>query len=316
LRALALAAALTLLAATAGAAADPVRATARVDKDLVTLGERILLTIVVDMDEGWDVVDPGVARAIGAFEVVETLTAIQDPLPARGTRLSFRYRITTFTLGAHVVPTIELLVAGPGGARGVVGTEPIAIGVQGVIGPDELATDVRPLHPQLVLPNAAPSQIARIAAAGMAFFALAALVVLVAPLVRRGRRRAEERLSPVARALAEVDRIAELGLPEAGRYQEHYALLSQALRSYLAERYAIRAIERTPRELRADLERVGVERAQSTALYQILHEGEIVRFRSVMPYPAHARDTLRTALDLLQRAAAAEAYETARIRPL
>ena len=42
---------------------------------------------------------------------------------------------------------------------------------------------------------------------------------------------------PAQRALAELNRVSSLGLPEKGRYAEHYALLSQTLRAYVRDRF-------------------------------------------------------------------------------
>jgi len=68
-------------------------------------------------------------------------------------------------------------------------------------------------------------------------------------------------------------------------------------------------------EARAALERAGVERTQATAIYEILREGDEVRFRRAVPYPAHAQNAVRAALEVVRRAATAEEYEIATLRP-
>lgn len=113
------------------------------------------------------------------------------------------------------------------------------------------------------------------------------------------------------RALGELERIAARRLPEQGRYEEYYELIARVLRRYVRERYGLPALERTPRELRAELERAGVDRAQVVMIGEILGEGDAVRFRNVVPYPAHAQRAVRHALEVMRKAAAAEQYEMA-----
>ncbi|HYR94325.1 MAG TPA: hypothetical protein VEP48_08995, partial [Methylomirabilota bacterium] len=68
------------------------------------------------------------------------------------------------------------------------------------------------------------------------------------------------------------------------------------------------------REMRDALERAGVERTQAGAIYELLREGDEVRFRHATPYPAHAQNSVRSALEIVRRAASAEEYETAALQ--
>ena len=61
------------------------------------------------------------------------------------------------------------------------------------------------------------------------------------------------RLPPEVIALAELDRIAALGLPARGDYKQHYTLVVDTLRHYLEGRYGIEAMDRTTYELMGDL---------------------------------------------------------------
>jgi hypothetical protein len=106
----------------------------------------------------------------------------------------------------------------------------------------------------------------------------------------------------------------EQRLPEKGKTAEHYELLTASLRRYAVQRFGIEP-GRTTRELRSALERAGVDRAQAGAIYEILREGDEVRFRHAIPYPAHAQNAVRAALEVVRRAATAEEYEIAALRP-
>jgi len=115
--------------------------------------------------------------------------------------------------------------------------------------------------------------------------------------------------------MAELNRVASLGLPEKGRYAEHYALVSKALRAYVRDRFGLSANERTPRELREDMLRAGVDRTEIATIYEILKEGESARFHQAISYPARAQHAVRSAVDAMRRAAVAEQYELMKGQP-
>lgn len=307
--------ALALGGAAPAHAADPVTAVATIDTATITLGDRISLAVVVDADNGYQVTEPTIAHDLGAFEVLQTLPTRKTTAAARQ-RWTYRYLITSWTLGKLTVPGIEIGYVGPDGERGTVRTAELAVTAVSVRQPGESATDIKPIKPQLELPGALVSRFLRAATGVGAAVALAALSALVFWLILRRRRRAEEEehLTPVQRALRELDELAAARLPEQGRTEEHYAKLITTLRRYAVDRYQVDP-GRTSREMRLALERAGLERTQAAAIYEILREGDEVRFRHQVPYPSHAQNTVRAALDLVRRAATAEEYETAALQP-
>jgi len=312
----ALALALSLAIAGAAAAADPVNAAATVDRTTITIGDNAFLTVVADAEVGYQVSDPTLAHTVGDLEVLEVLPSGSSTRPGGITRWTFRYRVTAWVVGDVSVPPISIPYAGPNGATGVSLTAPLILHVASVIKDGEDTTDVKPLKPQLDLPEALAAKLGRIALGVLAVAAFTALagVIFWMLLRRRERLPAAERLTPVQRTLRELDALAEQHLPEKGKTAEHYALLTASLRQYAVQRFGIDP-GRTSRELRAALERAGVDRAQATAIYEILREGDEVRFRHAIPYPAHAHNAVRAALEVVRRAATAEEYEIAALRP-
>jgi hypothetical protein len=315
---LVLAFALSFPLAVAGvaAAADPVNAAAALDRATITVGDAAFLTVYADAEAGYVVSDPTIAHTIGDLEVLEVLPSGRSTRPGGIARWTFRYRITGWVVGDLGVPPIAIPYSGPNGVTGVAMTAPIVLRIASVIGSGEDTSDIKGLKPQLELPNAFAAKLLRIAlavVAATAFTALAGVIFWIL-LRRRDHIAAEERLTPVQRALRELDALAEQHLPEKGKTAEHYELLTASLRRYAVQRFGIEP-GRTTRELRSALERAGVDRAQSGAIYEILREGDEVRFRHAIPYPAHAQNAVRAALEVVRRAATAEEYEIAALRP-
>ena len=294
-------------------AADPVNAGAKVDRTSISVGDRITLSVVVVAEPGYLVDDPTLAAHIGSFDIVQTLPS-QKKTRSPQVEYTFRYSITAWALGDLVIPPIAVPWSGPDGATGVSHTAEIPVKVVTVIAPGEDTSDIKPIKPQLEIPEAAWVKVGRIAAGLAAAVAIAGLAALVFwMLMRRRAGLMQQRLTPVQRALRELDELAELRLPEQGRTAEHYARLIAGLRRYAVERYGVQP-GGTSREMREELERAGVERMQAAAIFEILREGDEVRFRHTSPYPSHAQNTVKSALDIIRRAASAEEYETAALR--
>ncbi|MEO8632465.1 MAG: hypothetical protein ABI466_03845 [Chloroflexota bacterium] len=305
-----------LVLAGAAAAADPVIAAATLDRATITVGDPTVLTVYADAEAGHQVGDPTIAHTVGDLEVLETLPSARSTRPGGIARWTFRYRITAWIVGDLGVPPIEIPYSGPNGVNGVAMTAPLVLRVASVVQSGEDTSNIKPLKPQLDLPEAFAARFGRIALAVLAVAAFTALAGFIFWVLLRRREHvaAEERLTPVQRALRELDALAAQHLPEKGRTPEHYELLTASLRRYAVQRFGIEP-GRTSRELRAAMERAGVDRTQAGAIYEILREGDEVRFRHAVPYPAHAQNAVRAALEVVRRAATAEEYEIAAMRP-
>lgn len=130
--------------------------------------------------------------------------------------------------------------------------------------------------------------------------ALAVLAAIAAVIwwVRKKRRSVVDApavvLPPEVVALAELDRIAALGLPARGDYKQHYTLVVDALRHYLEARYGIEAMDRTTFELMDVLEH---RRVSVDGLAPLLDEADLVKFAKFAPSvenAAHALDRARS----------------------
>ena len=310
-----LAALLLLLALGGSADADgPVQVASGIDRDTITVGDPVLLSVTVELASGWQVADPGVARAIGDLDLLETEPALQTRLAAGATRIVFRYRLSAYRVGDLTIPPVAVSFTGPRGETLRAETASHLITVRSVILPDEDATDIKPLKPQLAVPGLLASELVRWIFAAIALLAVFIAVAAAALLLRRPRENAVGGLTPAGRALAELEALAALGLPEKGRSADHYEQMTAILRRYVTEQYRLPAGERTPRELRLEMERAGVEPQQRAAIFEVLEEGEVVRFHSGRTYPAHARNALGSALAAMKRAAASEQYAVAAVR--
>lgn len=119
---------------------------------------------------------------------------------------------------------------------------------------------------------------------GIAAAVLIGLAVLIWWL--RGRRRRGEAIAPEVRlppeviALAELDRVAAMGLAQRGEFKTHYTLVVDALRRYLEARYRIETMDRTTWEIIDALDRREV---RIGGLRAVLDEADLVKFAKFTP---------------------------------
>lgn len=295
----------------AAAQEGPVTVRSAIDRAQITVGDQIVLTVLVDLAAGYDLIDPGVPRQIGDFEVVDSLTVLQTRNPAGGTRVQLRFLVTSFELGPKVIPIIAVGYRGPDGQPGEArSSSQLLVEVVSVVRPGEDTSDIKPLKPPLPLPGSALAFLERWAPVAALAIAVVLAVVLALRLRKtRGPAVAEPGHGPARRALDELESLVAQGLPEKGRTREHYEILSATLRRYAADRFGVAADARTARELRRELERSAAERAQVQVIFDALHDAESVRYEEQVVYPARAQKTMRELLEVMRRSVAAEEYE-------
>ncbi|MBN1825806.1 MAG: hypothetical protein JW958_06030 [Candidatus Eisenbacteria bacterium] len=273
-RAAAAAALLALLAA--AAAAEPVMETA-VDRDSITVGDPIALLIRLTTGPGEEASLPVFPEErIGPFEILDG-PVVEETETGRGGRVrTARYRITAYETGESEIPGL----APPEGGRE---SRPIPIAVLSVgLDPTGRPRDVK-----------GPKPIER-DFLRMVFAAVVALLLLAAAayILHRRRNRPSETapvlgavdLRPAHRiALERLDglrRALESGGAEARPF--HFEL-SDAVRRYLSDRYALPAPERTSREILREIRREKLEPEATALLRECLASCDLVKFRGIEP---------------------------------
>jgi hypothetical protein len=289
-----------LLAGTVLAQGGPqVTVSAEVDREAITVGDRIVYTVRAEHDKDLVVDFPQLASAWGDFEVLS-----QHPLqPGKGSEgraiTGKEYVITAFTVGEHTTPPLRVSYLDRQGQTQEIGTDPISITVTSVLTGTEGVTstlDIRDLKPQAELPR----DWSWLLWAGLAGLALAlALLSLLWFLARRKKRvRATAPAAvvdlrpPEEIAYEELERIAGLKLVEQSRFKEHYTLTADCLRRYAEGIYDIPAMDRTTEEFHAALRRARVDGQQVSLFKDFLTESDLVKFAKYVPPIEEAREAL------------------------
>jgi hypothetical protein len=200
-----------------------------------------------------------------------------------------------FAPGEFNTPPLEITVTDDTGQLAQVIAEPATVAISSVL--VEGDTELRDIKPQVDLPylNLLPWVIAAVL--------LAALFGLI--LFAWRKRRAKLALATVDTrlpheiALDELGMIRGLGLPEDGRFKEHYTLVSDCIRLYMERTYDIPVMERTTGEIQVNLKAKNISREVARHFVTVLDESDLVKFSKFQPDIASAYHLIDDASQLV-----------------
>ena len=278
--------------------AGPVTATTTLVPAAPRLGDPLVLTLEVVAEAGVVVEMPAFGEALGRFAIVDFTP--REEVTDAGILLSQRYTLQTPMSGRQRIPGLRVEFLDERDPD----TEPRA---------RELLTDELAFVVASVLPAGQPLTELRPARAPLEelqgswlrrnwpwlVLGLAVLIGLGAGVVA-WLRRAEERarLTAFDRALARLDRLERRGLPAADAADAWYVELSDIVRRYIEERFALRAPELTTEEFLAEAGRSAeLTASHRDLLSAFLATCDRVKFARYSP----GEDESQGALDVARR---------------
>ena len=136
----------------------------------------------------------------------------------------------------------------------------------------------------------------------LALLVLAAVIAGIWWTVRKILQKVKEhRMSPIERAMLELDRLLKKGLPGRGRYKDFYVELTMVVRRYIQRRHAVRAPNLTTDEfLRAASANPAFTREALAELKHFLESADMVKFAGVEATPEMADAATDKAKDYLK----------------
>jgi len=289
--------------------AAPIRAQSRldtsVDTTVVTVGDRVTMSVSVDHPAGSSVALPD-SLALAPFEVLG-VERLPDETTGDGVRSGWRLTLAAFELGDLEIPSFPVEVVGADASVDSLSTDPYGIRVESV-GADETG-DIRDIRGPLGIP------IARwILAMWLVLPWLAvALVYLLAKRLRpKGKDTPRPALGEPARpahevALEALEALERSGLLERGQVKEYHIAASDILRTYVEARFRVEALEMTTREVLEGLAQAGVGTEVRDALRRFLEACDLVKFAKARPDADTSRATVGLGREIVRESSVAPA---------
>lgn len=267
---------LLLLCTATAVAQDRISVESTVDKQSITIGDRIKYTVKITADTSLIVDSLTVGTNLGMFEVKDYTPRAIDIKD--GMKISTEsFEITTFTTGDYQIPPITIKYSTATGELNSVVTDAIAIKVNSLLTGEE-GEDIKPLRGPKDFASKIP--IWMIAAGA----ALIVAILVFWYLYRRARRPIDLGKEPIDErlpweiALEELSALKASDLVAKGEYKEYYLRLSEIFRRYLERRYGIQALERTTYEIIIEFRSLALEKSEEEVIYHFLDECDMVKF--------------------------------------
>ena len=282
--------AIVLLVTTSVPMAAQVRVRSDVDTTLVTVGDRITLTVRVQHPEDASVVWPD-SIDLSPFELLGA--RLEPTVAGDGSVVSTAvFSITAFELGDLELPSFDLSVLMADGLTEVVATDRFGVEVTSV-GSDETG-DIREIRGPMSIAMSA----LWIALWGLLFMLLGA-AAFAAYRRWRGRSRPLTHVDrgppprpPHELALEALAALEASPMLERGQVKEFHVEVSDILRRYVEAAFDVRAFEMTTWEVIGGLEQIDAPGEARAELRRFLDQCDLVKFAKVRPDAETARSTL------------------------
>jgi len=275
----------------------PVSVTLRLSPKEPRLGDAIFLTLEATTCAGVELCMPDFGDALGRFDVI-SFAPSDDELPDGGQRVTQRYELAPPMSGLQSIPSllVEFFDRRPGQdpskPRELL-TEPVTFEVASLLPEGQLGSAMaapRPALPPLPKPTVAERSWPWL------LLALALGAALLTARSWRHWRRQRLRVTAYDRALARLEQLAAGGWPQGLELDGWYVELSHLIRSYLEQRFGLRAPELTTEEfIRVAGRSDALAEAQRAQLRDFLKRCDQVKFAGYEPGAGESEELLASA---------------------
>lgn len=273
----------------------------QVDTAVITIGDRINYTIIINRDKNLRIEKPGEGLNLGMFEIKDY--KFHKP-ETEGNRIieRFDFNISVYDTGKFTIPAFPIAYFLSDTSRSFHLTEaaPIDIYVKSVIRGDE-ARELKDVKPPLVVPF------------NYTFWvSIGVVLLLLAAIAYFGYRLYFKRKEkgylftppPLVRpahevALEALEKLYQSDLLVKGAFKAFFIELSQIVRVYIEGRYFISAMEETTFEIMRDIKSALDDENLRSDLKNILTLSDLVKFAKYIPIDGEVEQAKQQALDFV-----------------
>jgi len=278
-----------------------IEVSAEVDTAVITIGDRIIYSIIIDREQHLRIARPGEGLNLGGFEIKSY--NFPDPLMEDGRIIErFDFNISVYDTGKYAIPPfpVAYFLDDTTSKYSIIEAPAIDIFVNSVMTGEE-AAELKDVKNPLEIPI------------DYWFWIIVSVVVILAAvsawavyyIVKRRREKGYLFTPPPPPrpahelALEALEELYTSDLLERRAFKAFYSGLSEILRIYLEGRYYIKALEETTYEIMRDLE----EHLEQNNLYKKLYElftlSDLVKFAKMKPQADEIDNNKKFALEFV-----------------
>ncbi|MDX1775240.1 MAG: hypothetical protein R3297_01520 [Desulfobulbales bacterium] len=279
-------------------------------KKELTVAEELAVVLETAVPENVEVKFPEFSASLGDFTLKESLIATPR-LTGSGDTIRVvhrvRYIVEPYLSGTYSIPalTVSYLEAKKGRTITEITTEEIQVPVLSLMGGDAGPVGIKDIRPPLSLP---PDRILQFMVVGLVIIlaALAAAGFLYWKKTAAASEPADSALRPEEIALQELTLLLKEDLLNKGEIKSFHLRISNILRRYIENRFALQAPERTTEEFLTELSLA--ESAENTLLgshksllTDFLTQCDLVKFAKHEPTKAESEKTIIICREFIEK---------------
>lgn len=268
----------------------PITLTLSTNHRTINVAERFELTLSTVLPEDYTVSFPDFPENENSFTLYKTNDAKPRLLKAATISRGKTYILEAFLPGSYQIPALKVRCRSPENKETTLLTDELSIEVTSLLAKDEENPDISELAPVVDQPF------------GTMFYLLIGLAILLAGLaiyyLTKVRQRkitpAPPPLPPHVKAWRQLDKLLNSNLLERGEIKKFHQQVSDILRHYIEERFALKAPERTTEEFLVELGKTDVLRSEhKSLLHDFLTHCDLVKFARHIPPKDKSLETVK-----------------------
>ena len=271
-----------------------IEAIASVDKDEVTIGDKIKLVIRVKYKDDITIQFPEVGEQIGVFTINEIGLA-KTPKREKNEYLIVErdYVLSSYEIGRQTIPSLKIKYKGSHGG-GEVATSEVIIDIKGVLKEGEISGDIKDIFPPVDVPTSFKRLILWISV-GLGLLLLSGIICgLVYKFKKRSKLQEQQfvRKTPQEIAYELLERLLKEDLIAKGLVKEYYYRITNILRHYIEARFGLLAPERTTEEFLTEMAHTNkLDATHKILIREFLERCDMVKYAKYGPSNWEIKET-------------------------
>ncbi len=272
-----------------------------VDRDAITIGDRIKYQISVTHDKDINVEYPGLGDNLGAFEI-KGYNVFEPEESASKITNKVEYVVTTFDTGNYVIPSVSVSYFSSDSVVKELITDIIKIRVNSVK-PSE-AEDIKDIKPPMEIEIDYRKYI-YYGLVGLGFLLLVFFIYYYYKKKKKGEEIIPKRKKPLKpahiEAIEELEKLKNSNLLSEGRIKEFYIIISEIIRRYIERRYFIYALEMTTSQICGELYSTEADNEIIELVYKFLGLCDFAKFAKYIPSDDENKKAVEQAFDIVNK---------------
>ena len=271
-----------------------VEVAAHVDKNEVTIGDKIKFGIQVKYKGDITIQFPEIGEQIGVFTIKKTGLAGTPEREKDGYLVVEReYVLSSYEIGRQTIPSLKIKYKGSQG-DGEVATNEVIIDIKGVLKEGEISGDIKDILPPVGVPTSFKRLIVWISI-GLGVLLLSGVICgLVYKFNKRSKIQEQQfiRRTPQEIAYGLLERLSKDDLIAKGLVKEYYYRITNILRHYIEDRFGLLAPERTTEEFLTEMAHTNqLDDTHKILIREFLERCDMVKYAKYGPSNFEIKET-------------------------